>query len=245
MSKKIVIQDTADVILTEIATGKVVLNAETQLAGISGTVSEEDLYGSIGNKKLYRIRSQKDINLSVRSAFASMDYWAMQQGVEIDNAGTATVTRSETCLPVVDNSGTLEVTISDATISDGFIIDKDGSQDPITFNSGVAILPTGTAFVAGDVVDVFYKTTVAGNSIKIDSDKFSTAYRAELRTISYDPDTAKVYSDIYFIFPKVIPSGEFEINLENGQVYTPELNFSVMGSKCSSELGQIIEEVRP
>lgn len=256
VNKKIVVQDTADVIFTDLISGKVILNAEAQLAQITGAVSEEDLYGGIGNKKLYKLRSQKDINLSIRSAFASLDYWSMIQGVEVDDEGKATVTKSEY---IKVTGGTdfstdptdIELVIPNvpSTLVDAIVVDKNGEQSPFTVAydtatlKGVIALPSSD-FAVGELVQVFYQEEITGNSVKIDSEKFSNKWKVEFRTISYDPDTAKVYSDIYFIFHEVIPSGEFDISLENGSVYTPEISFSVMTPKGSNELGEIIEVVR-
>lgn len=240
---KFVIHDTADVLIRHKASGKVILNAEAQLASISGTISEEDLRGGIGNKKLYKIRNDKDINLTVRSAFGDLEYWAMTQGATIDDAGTAQVTKFVSKV-VVDNAGNLEVTGLPATITQAIIEDKDGSQDPVTVTTGVAELPTGAIAVAGDTVKVFYKETITGKKIKIEASKFSEKYEVEYRTISYNPETAEVYSDIYFLFPNTIPSGEFEISLENGNTYTPEIKFSVLTPLDSDLYAEIIEDVR-
>lgn len=244
---KIVIQDTADVTITDLVTGKVVINAEAQVAGIEGTISEEDLQGGIGNKKLYKIRTDKAIDLNMTSALADLEYWAMTQGVEVDEAGTATVTAKETA-KIVDNSGTLEINLPTPkfpnTLTEAILVDKDGSQDKVTVTSGVITVPTGFGLGDGDDVDVIFVKEVTGKSITIDSTKFSNKYKVEYRTIAYDVETATVVSDIYFIFPETIPSGAFSISLENGSVYTPEITFSVINPKGSDEMGQIIEVPR-
>ena len=46
---KTVIHDTADVIITNKATGEVVVNAEAQTVGFSQSVEETPLNGGIGN----------------------------------------------------------------------------------------------------------------------------------------------------------------------------------------------------
>ena len=91
---------------------------------------------------------------------------------------------------------------------------------------------------------MFFQQEVTGKSVNIDSNKFSGKYKVEMRTIASDLDSAQVTSDIYFLFPETIPAGEFDISLENGSVYTPEISFSVMNPIGSSEMGEIIEVAR-
>mgnify|MGYP006315722605 FL=1 len=242
---KTVMQDTADVIITDLITGKVVMNAEAQIGTISGTTEEEDLFGGIGNKKLYKIRSQKNVELTMSSAYADIEYWAMQQGVQVDEAGTATVTKSA-FLKIADNAGALEVTIPNAPagLVEAILVDKDGSQDPVTVTTGVVEVPVGAVAKAGDEIQVFYQETVTGNTVVIDAAKFSNKVKIEYRTISYDPVTAAVHADVYFLFDEAIPSGNFEIGLSNGQAYAPEVTFSVVAPKGSDELGRIVEVTR-
>lgn len=253
---KIVIQDTADVIITDLVTGKVVLNAEAQLAGIQGSISEEDLQGGIGNKKLYKIRTDKAIELSMRSAVADIEYWAMTQGVAVEQNGTATFTANFIGEVVQDvTTTTNEIVLPTGAVTGGKaqVELADGTQEslPVTTSltdplkqavdlSGIV----GTANV-GDKLRVFYQEQVQGQRIAIDSTKFAGKYKVEMKTIAYDLDTATVTADVLFKFPETIPSGEFDISLENGSVYTPEINFSVINPKGSDEMGEIVLRKRP
>jgi len=238
---KVVIQDTADVTIESLVSGKIVLNAEAQLAGVAGSISEEDLRGGIGNKKLFKIRSDKSIDLSMRSAVADLEYWAMTQGVEVDQAGTATVTKSEK-VTVVDNGGTLEITLKTAKagLTTARLNDKDGSQEVVAVTTNVITVPVGSDLAEGDTTFVFWKEEVTGQSVSIDATKFSTKYAVTYKTIAYDVETAKVVADVYFIFPETLPSGEFDISLENGSVYTPEINFSALNPLGEDEIGKIM-----
>lgn len=257
---KIVIQDTADVTITDKVTGKVVLNAEAQLAGIQGSISEEDLQGGIGNKKLYKIRTDKSIDLSMRSAVADVEYWAMTQGVEVEHGGKMTVTSNFVGTVELDSLSANVIflpTPSTVKVGDNVAVAMaDGTQEqlPIISATSTAVPPvtglavelaSATAVVsAGDKLQTFYKEEVTGQRISIDSTKFSNKYEVEMRTIAYDLDTAKVTADIYFQFPETIPSGEFDISLENGSVYSPEINFSVLNPKGQDEMGAILLKAR-
>lgn len=246
-SKKFVVHDTADVIITHKESGKVVLNAEMQLASISGTISEEDLRGGIGNRKLYKIRTDKDINLNIRSAFGDMEYWAMTQGVTVDPAGKAFVTKTANGAVTANatDPSILEVVLPalPATVTEAKLTDVTGEQDLVAVTTGTLTVPTGFGLAVGDKVVVYYTEEVTGRKLQIFADKFAEKYSVEYRTIAYDPETHKQYSNIYFVFPDCIPVGEFEISLENGTVYTPEIGFSVLTPLDSALYGEIIEEV--
>lgn len=253
---KIVIQDTADVTITELETGKVVLNAEAQLAGIAGSVSEEDLQGGIGNKKLYKIRTDKSVELTMRSAVADVEYWAMTQGVAVEENGKGLFTVNFVGEVVKDGSTQNKEIVLPKGAKDGTtarVLLADGTQESLpvatslTSPSDLAVDLTGIVGTAteGEKLTVFYQEEITGQRISIDSTKFAGKYRVEYRTIAYDLDTAKVTAEIFFDFPEAIPAGEFDISLENGSVYTPEIKFSVINPKGADEMGSIMVKPRP
>lgn len=252
---KIVIQDTADVTITDLVTGKVVLNAEAQLAGIQGSISEEDLQGGIGNKKLYKIRTDKAIDLSMRSAVADIEYWAMTQGVAVEENGTGRFTANTKGIVVEDTTTSAnEIVLPDGAIAGtkAQVELPDGTQESLNIVTSLTA-PTKQAvelagatgtFTVGQEVRVFYQEEVTGQRISIDSTKFAGKYRVEMKTIAYDLETATVKADVLFDFPETIPSGEFDISLENGSVYSPEINFSVLNPKGADEMGSIMLKPR-
>lgn len=242
---KLVIQDTAEVLVTNKKNGKVVMMGEAQVAGISQSVSEEILRGGIGNKSIFMIRSDKEMTLNVTSATFDMDYLSLTQGVDINESGSAEVTKA--AYPVaVDNAGTLEGTIPNAPVglTTAIVKDTDGEQQQVAVTSGTFPVPAGFSIAAGDKVEVFYKDTVTGRSIELNATKFADKYKIEYRTIAYNVENASVYSDIYFIFEEAIPSGNFDLSLESGSAYAPELNFTAMSPLGSDKMGEMIESIR-
>lgn len=237
---KTIIHDTADIVVTRKSDGHVVLNTHAQLASISQSISEEFLKGGIGNKNLFLIRSDKEVNLSMRSATFDMEYLSMTQGVAIDEAGTATITKIENLL-VADNAGILEATLV-GTPANGtaVVIGSDGKQESSAVTGKVVTVATGVA-LEGETVQVLYQEVVTGNTITMDSTKFSEKYKVEYRTIEYSLETSKIVNDIYFVFDEVIPSGAFELSLENGSAYTPEIDFMVLNPANSNVIGRIIQ----
>lgn len=245
---KKVIQDVADVIIRDKETGMVVATTEAQMSSIEQTISEEDLRGGIGNGRVFLIRSDKTINLTMRSATFDPLYMAITQGVEAKSK-TVAVTRAKT--GEVDADGKIKLPykpMSDATVTARSL--KTGKQiilEPSAIADKEVTVPTADAdsdkalaLKAGDKVTIVYKITVQGESITFDSSKFSKKYEVEYRTIAYDQDTGRPDTELYFIFPEVIPSGAFTMSLENGSVYTPEFTLSVNAPVGSTEMGEFI-----
>lgn len=234
----LIIQDTAEILISNIETGKVVMMAEAQVAGIEQSVSEEVIRGGIGNKSIFMLRSDKEMTLNMTSATFDMDYLALTQGVEIQEAGTVTVTRSFSGVVGADG-----ITIPNATVTSALVRSIDGDQEEATVLAGKVTIPVGLA-AEGEKVTVFYKEEVVGRTVELDAAKFSEKYKVEYRTIAYSVDTAKVHSDIFFVFDEAVPSGNFSLSLESGAAYAPELTFTVMAPTNSTKLGEMVEVKR-
>lgn len=241
MAKQLVIQDVADVILTDISTGKVMANTYMQISGLSGTINEEDLRAGIGNGKIFKIRSDKDLELNFTSAVYDADWLAMTQGVELESDKEVVITRA--VRKNVGEDGTVEIEGVEANIEEGSVvanldgvIAEDVSIEGLTVTVGLDY--------AGQDVTVSYKEKVTGNSIEFDSAKFSRKVRVDMRTIAYDLDTAEIHSDIYFVFPEAMSGGDFDLSFSAGEVITPEMTFSVLQPKGTTVMGEMVEVPR-
>lgn len=239
MNKRYVIADTCDVTWERIRDGKIVMTTESQLASISQAVSEERIFGGIGGGTVALISTQKEIDLAVRDSLWMLDYLEMTQGVEVNPEGKTTIIKQIEGV-VEDNGGELEIKIDNNTVTEGILVDKDGTQEPLTLTTGVAALPQGSGFVEGDTVKVFIKEEITGEMITFDSDKFSEKYRATYRTIAYDPSTMEHKKDIVIQFDEVKPSGNFDISFELNTPIAPEMNFTVLTPIGKKEMGRIL-----
>lgn len=238
MGKQLVVQDVCDVVITDIATGKIAANTYMQMSALEGTISEEDLRAGIGNGKIFKIRSEKDINLNFRSAVFDNDWLAMTQGVTVEN-DTVEVTRAERLI-IKDGA----VTIEGTPVGDVSLTDADGTVETASATLKKVTVPVGFTLTNGDEIIVTYKEEVTGDTVSFDAAKFSNKYKVEMRTIAYDLNTAEVYSDLYFIFPETLPAGDFSFSFEAGSVITPEIAFSVLQSRGSTVMGQMIDVPR-
>ena len=238
---KTVIQDTADVYFKRKSDGKLVFTAEAQTASFSQAISEEKLRGGIGNKPLYILKSEKEINLTVKNAFFDLEWLAMTQGETIQEETKVKVFDREHGLIVDDTN---KVTLKGKPVSDVTFYNKKGLTYKIAVSTdGTYTIPTAFA-AAKDKLTAVYQIEKVGRRLAIKASKFSERYEVEYRTIAYNPDTEEVYSDIYIQFPNVSPSGEFEMSLENGNSLAPGMKFEALADTDTDEMAVVIEASR-
>lgn len=251
MSKNLIIQDVAEVVITDLSTGKVMAQTHLQMSSIESTVNVEDLRAGIGNKRIYRIKSEKDLVISTRNAVFTEEALAMTQGVDIINNRQVEVTRAENSL-CANSDGEFKIE-ADAVGDVVFVLNEDGEHEEVPVLDKVldqadleALFPVATG-VGGDGIEnieLYYKELVTGNSIEFDAEKFSKNVKLEMRTISYDLNTSEIYSDIYFIFPRASVSDDFSLSFEAGSVIAPEISFDILQPTCGSAMGEMINVPR-
>ena len=236
--EELYIADVAEVTFEDKATGDVAFLGNGQITGLTGSEEEEKIFGGIGNRHIYSIRHSKELELNITNATFDLEYLAMTQGEQISNK-TTTVVEFEKNL-VVEGG---EVQLKDNSFNGGVKIRVGRNTTDAEAIQGVVTIPESAA-VDGEEVAVAYSKDVEGETVILDATKFSKNYKVTYRTIVYSVDTNEVVADLYFVFPNASPSGEYELSLENGQAYTPELNFSVMAERGENELGRIIQVPR-
>lgn len=242
MEEQIYVVDTCDVVFRRKSDKHVVFSYETQLASLSGTLSEEIIRGGIGNKPLYPLRHSKEVSLTARNGLFDLEWLAMSQGVKIEGK-TVQVTKVEKGLKVVDNTGILEVEITGTPVGNTVRIINGREQEDAAVVGGNVTIPEGFA-VAGDLVVVEYKEEIQGDVVEIDADAFSENYEVEYHTIAYSKKTNKVIKDLYFQFDNVLPSGAFDLSFENGSASTPEMTFNCYANDTDGAIGRVVEKLR-
>ena len=122
------------------------------------------------------------------------------------------------------------------------VIDSEGIKYEVDefINNYIVLIDDieGTDFIA------LYEYEISGNTMNIDISKFPEAYSLELSTIEYSLISNTIINDLYFIFNKALPSGDFDLSFENGKVLTSEIDFKVLTKVGTNELGRIIEVLR-
>jgi len=139
---------------------------------------------------------------------------------------------------------TNKIEIANIPKEDGIIlaIDSEGIKYEVDefINNYIVLIDDveGIDFIA------LYEYEVSGNTMNMDISKFPEAYSLELITIEYSLINNIVVNDLYFIFNKTLPSGNFDLSFENGKVITSEIDFKVLSMPGTNELGKIIEVPR-
>lgn len=242
MEEQIYVVDTCDVVFRRKSDRHVVFSYETQLASLSGTLSEEIIRGGIGNKPLYPLRHSKEVSLTARNGLFDLEWLAMSQGVKIEGQ-TVQVTKIEKGLTVVDNAGDLQVTVTGNPVGNTVRIINGRKQEDTSATSGKVTIPDGFA-AAGDKISVEYKEEIQGDVVEINADSFSENYEVEYHTIAYSKKTNKVIKDLYFQFDNVLPSGAFDLSFENGSASTPEMTYNCYANDTDGAIGRVIEKLR-
>lgn len=225
--------DVADVTFKRKSDGHIVFTSEAQMSSLSQTVDEEAIQGGIGSKTLYTVKSNKQMELSVRNATFNLEWLAMTQGVKVEDGGVATVMKDYT---VDVAEGAAAVDAPDGTVT---IVNEDKESQTAEAADGSVIIPAEFA-ADGDSITVIAEEEVVGKSVEIRSDKFSEKYEVQYKTIVYDNTTDTHVHDLYINFYEVSPSSAFDLSLENGTAFTPELTFTAMANK-QSEIGKMIQ----
>lgn len=237
MNKDYMVHDVMDVLITEIGTGKVMANTRLQLAAIESTIDQESIRGGIGNGKVYEMRSNKDMNVTTRNAVMNNEWISLTQGVDIISDKEVEVTKAEIICDVpLDGVITLEDEPSgkvQAKKADGTFEEFDAALKKITL--------TGD-FLTMNEVQLTYKAKITGNSITFDAAKFSKMVRLDMKTFAYDLETGDILYDIYFVFPKAMPSSDLNLSYEAGSVLSPELSFSILQGRCGTKLGEMVSK---
>lgn len=239
---KLLISDTCNAVIKRKSDGHIFATAETQMASISQSLGvNEKIFGGIGNKPLSIMRGQKEITSTLRNAFFDLELLSMTQGVAIDEDGSASIYEREDDLIVVDNTGTLKVTVVGTPVGTTVhVINAAGESASATVATKVVTVPTGHA-LEGEKVSVIYTKDVTGNVVAFNTEKFAEAYEIQYHTIAYNPSTNQVVKDIYIQLDHAVPSSDFELSFEAGSAIAPEITFDALNAPNSKEIGRIIE----
>ena len=214
--------DVADVTFKRKSDGHIVFTSEAQMSSLSQSVDEEAIQGGIGSKTLYTVKSNKQMELSVRNATFNLEWLAMTQGVKVEDGGVATIMRDYT---VDVDAGKVEV---DASVTGTVtIVNEDKASQTAEATAGSVTIPAEFA-ANGESITV------------IAEDKFSEKYEVQYKTIVYDNTTDTHVHDLFINFYEVSPSSAFDLSLENGTAFTPELTFTAMANK-QNEIGKMIQ----
>lgn len=224
------IMDVADVTFTRKSDNHVIFTSEAQTSTLSQTVDEETIKGGIGSRSIYTIKSNKELELSVRNATFDLEWLAMTQGVAVKNEDTLVVQKKS-----VATVKTGVVNVDGVTNGSVYLLnDARESVEAEVGEDGAITVPAD--FASDDEeIQVIVEEEVIGKTVKMRSDRFAEKYKVQYQTIVYDAKTEAVVADLFIVFNEVSPSSAFDMSLENGAAYTPELTFRA----TANEAGEI------
>lgn len=81
-------------------------------------------------------------------------------------------------------------------------------------------------------------TKVKGDAIEFISGSIPKNAQLQLKTVAYDPDTNDIVADIFYIFDKVSPSGEFTHSFGMGTNNVQEISFKALVPKGKKSYGR-------
>lgn len=227
------IMDVCDVTFTRKSDGHVVFTSEAQTSTLSQTVDEETIQGGIGSRSIYTIKSNKAVELTVRNATFDLEWLAMTQGVKTISGNEFVVKKKIEGVLGEDLSIDAPESVADGdTIS---VLNKHKQSTKVTVATGSATVEAGFA-EPGDKVQIVYDATVTGDTVEMRADKFAEKYEVQYNTVVYDADTEAHVYDLYINFFEVSPSSAFDMSLENGTAFTPELTFQATSNE-NAEIG--------
>ncbi|WP_415408894.1 hypothetical protein [Staphylococcus agnetis] len=227
------IQDVADVLLTRKSDGFKIATGTAQSTSISQSVDEDQIKGGIGNRTLYTIKSNKELEIEVKDAVFNPQWLAATQGVKVEDKQTLTVEVVDTV--EIGEGG--KITIQDTSFEgNGVFVDSKGDNHKVKFSKGTATID-GIKEQAGKEGQAVYEEKREGKSISIRADRFAEKYKAQLNTIIYEAETEAIVEDLFVIFHNVTPSAEFELGLEAGEALAPEIKLVASADPKTKEIG--------
>lgn len=230
--------DVADVTFTRKSDNHVIFTSEAQTSTLSQTVDEETIKGGIGSRSIYTIKSNKELELSVRNATFDLEWLAMTQGVAVKDEDTLVVQKKSVATV---KSGAIKV---DGVTSGSVYLLHDARESVEAEVGEEGSITVAEDFASNDEeIQVIVEEEVIGKTVKMRSDRFAEKYKVQYQTIVYDAKTEAVVADLYIVFNEVSPSSAFDMSLENGAAYTPELTFRATANE-SGEIGTWMLESR-
>jgi hypothetical protein len=226
------LKEVANVIFFDIATNKPAIFFDTlKVSTIENESESAEARGGQGNGKLMSWDFGRTATLTMQDALLSDNSLAMLSGNAVKTDNVKVVGREQ--LTVVDNAGSLEVTLSETPLA--------GSVTVYALQNGL-ITEELTATVTGDVVDLtgatagqqvmaFYEYTVAtgASQITFSANQFPATYKVVGDTVVRGEDG--IDRKMQFVIPKAKLQSTFSLAMDAENVSTFDFNLDVLVSK--------------
>lgn len=205
------------------------------------------LRGNIGNFPVALLQTAKDLTYDVTPVLWSDSSMGMLSG-NTATSGTATVKYFDKNLVVggTASTPTLALTASTPTINGttADIFDATNTHYNSTIASGVATITGSTLPALGSIVTAVYNISVTGNITDLNAANFPKSFKLYAHTVSYNPNTNVVASDIYLVLNAGIPDGSINALFEAGKESNLPIKFQLLVPTGSTSFGSYINVSR-
>lgn len=234
------VKDTFEVIIENPVTGNRYNYALTDSAGLSSSMSSELLRGGLGNFVVEKMFTDRTWTLDVETVLFNQKFLALQNSsIDDFTTGSSEVMKTEEHT-IVDNSGSLEVTLdeTETIINDDVdvVLSRDGDIISSTYDSGSNTVTLTGDVVEGDEVTAMFKVSASSaETLVLGKTDFPSEVTLYLHSIAYK-ENVKV-GDIYIKLNRCSPDGNVDLSFSSGENTTTSVSFDVLadGSKGYGE----------
>jgi outer membrane lipoprotein-sorting protein len=239
------IADVFSVTLIDIATNDAIATTTLTDASIDVKVTENEIRGGSGNQLLGSLHVARDITISLTDIEFKYSWLSKQLGQDV-KTGAGVAYAAPKYYTVVDNSGTLKITL-DKTPSDAntlAIYDADGvkiSSSAYTVSTSTVTFTTGV--VAGDSIEVrtyTYATSAETQTIEFDSAVFAKGMKAILETVEIDGNE-NITHTLQYQFDSTVPDGNFTIATKSDKTAASQaFGLKVIKPETTTVVGRLL-----
>jgi hypothetical protein len=241
MQDNIKFQDVAIASFDSIGGRKVVYGL-TDSTSINHVVKSSELRSGIGNLYLDEVFESKDLEIAVTPTIGNFSLMAAQtQNIEAFTSGNTIDVPYTVTAEAVDNTGTIEIDMSDYTPlnDEAVVVDKNNTEIASTFALGVITLTSGTA---GELYYVtFLQNETTADVLEIDGAEYpETVKNLTLETIGYDPESGAIAGRLFIVCDYAKPDGNFTLDLKLASSANFEVKFKAKPKFLGTRLAKII-----
>lgn len=230
------IKEVYNVLIADFATNKPIAYAEYAEASTNEVTSERTpIRGGQGSYKLMDFDSQKDSTFQLTLPLVDLKLLALLAGDELTEGAADVFKREE--LVVVDNAGSLEITLSETPLTGSVVVNlleglRDFGEELTASVTGSVVTLTGTGLAAGDTVVAFYQyaSPTTSKKISIKANKFAKAVKIYGDGLWRDQET-ETDKAVKMTVHKAKPQGNFSLTTSSSDPTSLELTFDMYAVK--------------
>jgi hypothetical protein len=199
----------------------------TDSTGITQTSNTELLTSSPSAHTITKLFYNKQMTVDIMPTLFNTRFEAMQNSALSDVSTVTTDITTHEQLVAVDNTGTIEVTLTGTPVLDSVkVVDIYNESFASTYATGTVAITDG---VAGDTYIVMYEEEqIDVEQIDFARDSFPENVEVSIMVLASDSETNIPAEKWYYNFPICSPSGEFDLSFEKESSSMVGVTFDVL-----------------